>query len=62
VFTGVLPVGSSVGVCVVRGRDGGGHVRGGRTWVLDSCGQQPDQFATGSDDGTVKMRAAAMLC
>jgi hypothetical protein len=25
-----------------------------RIWVVDSCAQQPDQFATGSDDGTVK--------
>jgi E3 ubiquitin-protein ligase RFWD2 len=27
-----------------------------RIWVVDSCGLQPDQFATGSDDGTVKVR------
>jgi E3 ubiquitin-protein ligase RFWD2 len=31
-----------------------------RIWVVDSCGQQPDQFATGSDDGTVKVRPAAV--
>jgi hypothetical protein len=32
-----------------------------RIWVVDSCGLQPDQFATGSDDGTVKVRAEVLL-
>ncbi|KAF6252003.1 hypothetical protein COO60DRAFT_1274591, partial [Scenedesmus sp. NREL 46B-D3] len=29
-----------------------------RIWVVDGCVGQPDQFATGSDDGTVKVRTA----